>query len=138
MHHGVKGQKWGVRKQRQQAYGYARASHFQERRSINTLKKNRRTMTRQAYRDKKAQIHSKEAVARGKMLVQANENYGKVIARSVTKTAAFGAGMTAAGFLTGGPTGAVGGAALGVGMGIYQGRNVAGRIKDIRAYKRGY
>lgn len=138
MHHGVKGQKWGVRKQRQQAYGYARASHFQERRSIHNLKKKKRegSLSRDAYNRQKAQIRHKEAATRGKKLVEANENYGKVIARSAVKTAAYGAGMTAAGFMFGGPAGAIGGAALGGMHGVYQTRNAVGRIKDIRAYRR--
>lgn len=139
MHHGVKGMKWGVRhQQRNQAYGYARASHFQERRSIHDLKKQRRSgsISRDSYKRKKSQIREREAAARGKKLVEANENYGKVIARSVAKTAAYGAGMTAVGFMAGGPAGAIGGAALGGMHGVYQGRNAAGRIRDIRAYRR--
>ena len=138
MHHGVKGQKWGVRKQRHQAYGYAHASHFTQNRSINTLKKKKRegSLSKDAYKKQKAQIKHKYAAERGKKLVAANENYGKVIARSVAKTAAVGAGMTAVGFMMGGPTGAIGGAAIGVGTGVYQAKNATGRIKDIRAYRR--
>lgn len=138
IHHGVKGMKWGVRKQRHQAYGYARASHFQERRSISNLRKARRagSISRDSYKRQKRAVRAKEAANRGKRLVEANETYGKVIARSVVKTGAYGAGLTAAGFMLGGPTGAIGGAAVGTAHGIYQGRNAIGRVKDIRAYKR--
>ena len=139
MHHGVKGMKWGVRKQRQQAYGYARASRFTERRDIRSLKQKKKqdSLSRDSYKRQKAQIRHKAAANRGKRLVEANENYGKVIARGVVKTAAYGGGMTAVGFMLGGPAGAFGGAALGGMHGVYQAKNTAQRINDIRAYRKG-
>ena len=55
MHHGVKGMKWGVRKQRQQAYGYARASRFTERRDIRSLKQKKKqgSLSRDSYKRNK-------------------------------------------------------------------------------------
>ena len=138
MHHGVKGQKWGVRKQRQQAYGYARASRYIERRDIRNLKKKKRQegLSKDSYSRQKAQIRHKAAALRGKKLVEANETYGKVVARAAVNTAAYGAGLTAAGFIFGGATGAAAGAILGGAHGVYQAGNAANRIKDIRAYRR--
>lgn len=138
MHHGVKGQKWGVRKQRQQAYGYAHASRFIERRDIRSLKQKKKqgSLSRDSYKRQKDQIRHKAAANRGKRLVEANENYGKVIARGVVKTAVFGGGVTAVGFMLGGPAGAFAGVAYGGLHGVYQTKNVVGRVKDIRAYRR--
>lgn len=137
MHYGVKGMKWGIRK-RNEAYGYARASRFIERRDIRNAKKQKRqgTISKSAYKTKKQRIKIQAAKNRGKKLVEANENYGKIVARSVVKTAAYGGGLTAAAFILGGPAGAIGGAAIGTMHGVYQGTNATRRVKDLRAYRR--
>lgn len=137
MHHGVKGMKWGVRK-RMEAYGYGEASRYTQKRDIRNLKQKKRQgqISSSSYKSQKAAIRHKAAAERGRKLVEANETHAKVTARAAAKTAAFGVGLTAAGFMLGGPTGAIGGAAVGGMHGIYQTRNAIRRNRDISAYRR--
>lgn len=144
MHHGVKGMKWGVRQQKRLgAYGYGEASRYTQKRDIRKLKAEKRkgTISRDTYKNRKQAIKTKAAKERGKRLVDANENYGKVIARSVGKTVAYGGGLAAAGFILGGPAAAPAGLAAGLAIGgahgVYQARNATRRVKDIRAYRKG-
>ena len=138
VHHGVKGQKWGVRKQIRQAYGYGAASRYIQRRDIRNLKKKQRSgqITKSEYSNQKQRIKSKAAAQRGKRLVEANQTYGKVTAKGVAKTAAFATGSIAVSALFAPVVlpAAVAGAGL---HAVYQTKNTAGRINDIKAYKRG-
>ena len=138
MHHGVKGQKWGVRKQVRQAYGYGAGSRYIQRRDIRNLKKKKRSgqITSSQYSSQKQQIKNKAAANRGKRLVEANQTYGKVTAKGVAKTAAFATGSIAASALFAPVVLPVAVGAAGA-HAVYQTKNTAGRINDIKAYKRG-
>lgn len=130
MHHGVKGMKWGVRRQKfREAVGYGHASRFQERRSIKNLKKQKKQsgMSNDSFKSKKASIERKSAASRGKKLVEANQNYGKTLAKGLISTSA----VATAGFFMGPLAWAPMGAAA-----AYNAKNMVQRTKDIHAYRK--
>lgn len=140
MHHGVKGQKWGIRKSIQ-TEGYRKASHYTERRDIRSLKAQKRAgqISKATYKSKKSAVQHKQAALRGKKLVENNQTYGKIAAKSVAKTAAVGIGTAAvAGLAVGAGAAYAVPMAVGVGgaMAVSSIKNDIGRTRDIRAYRR--
>ena len=140
MHHGVKGMKWGVRRNLQ-VEGYRRASHFTEKRDIKALKAKERSgqISKATYKSQKAAVQHKQAALRGKKLVENNQTYGKIAVKSIAKTAAVGAGTAAVAGLAVG-AGAAYAVPMAVGLGgamaVSSIRNDRGRIRDIKAYRR--
>lgn len=143
-HYGVKGMKWGVRRQRvRQAYGYGLGRQYTERSDLRKLKKRRAAsnMNRSEYKSARKEIINTARKDRGRELVEANQTYAKTIAKGVGKTAAFTAGATAVGALGlalgAGFVAVPGAAALGVMGGTHIINNTRKRARDIRTYNRG-
>lgn len=143
-HHGVKGMKWGVRRQQvRQAYGYGIGRQYVERSDLRKLKKQRRIsgMSRSEYKNARANIIKTARKDRGRELVKANQTYKKTLAKGVGKTAALSAGVVAVGalgFATG--TGFIavpGAAAIGLMAGGHNINNTRKRARDIRTYNKG-
>ena len=100
MHHGVKGQKWGVRKNVQgsmQARGYRAASKYVQRRDIRKLKAQKRSgqISREQYKEQKKAVNNAAMVDRGKALVENNQT----IMRTTVKGLGHNAATTAGAFI---------------------------------------
>lgn len=143
-HFGVKGMKWGVRRQKvRQAYGYGIGRQYVEKSDLRRLKKNKKksNMSRSEYNTARKQIITKARKDRGKELVAANQTYKKTLVKGIGKTAALAAGVIAVGAIgkaTG--TGFIavpGGAAIGAMAGSHIIKNTRRRARDIRTYNRG-
>ena len=149
-HYGVKGMKWGVRKQRPtigqrigrhlQTEGYRNASLYEQRRGLKSLSRQKSTMSRSQYRQKRREVIHRERSQRGQKLVENNQTYAKVIAKGVAKTAAAGVGAAylASRARSGRLPGVAGFAAgYGIGTAINTAVKTGQRVNEIRTYKKG-
>ena len=145
-HYGIRGMKWGVRKQRPtlgqrigrnlQVEGYRKAGRYVQK---SDIKKLRKTTSGADYRAKKRQIVHQARARRGEQLVKNNQTYAKVAAKTIGKTAAVGLGTAAVAGMARG-TGLTSVALMTVGAGTaLAARNIAQanqRTGEIRAYRK--
>ena len=144
MHHGVKGQKWGVRKSIEnsmQVRGYRAGSKYIQRRDIRKLKAKKKSgqITKEQYKSKKKQVTNAAMVARGKDLVEHNQTIMKTTLKGLGNNAATttgalivfamssGAGIPAVGIM-----GLMGASAKNVANTI----ETTSRINDIATYEK--
>lgn len=97
MHHGVKGQKWGVRKRVEnsmQVRGYRSASKYIQRRDIRKLRSKKRSgeLTKEQYKTEKKQISHAAMVDRGRNLVEHNQTIMSTTVKGLGNNAATSAG----------------------------------------------
>ena len=145
-HFGVKGMKWGVRKQRPsigqriqrnlQVEGYRKADRYVQKRDVRNLKK---TTSGAKYRSEKRKIVHQARARRGEQLVKNNQTYAKIAAKTIGKTVAVNVGTAAVAKMARevGLT-SVGLMAVGAGTALNV-RNIRAanqRVGEIRAYKK--
>lgn len=144
-HHGVKGQKWGVRRygysNGAQIRGYRAASKYTQKRDIKRLKEKKRSgqISREQYVNKKNQVTTKAMVNRGKFLVQHNQGYMNTALKGLGKDAA----VTTGALIVAGLSVSVGAPAIGL-MALTGGQvantanaiSTVNKIQEIGAYDR--
>ena len=144
MHHGVKGQKWGVRKQIRTSMrltGYRAASNYTQKRDIRKLKERRKSgeLSRKEYNIQRQKTLVAARVARGKQLVENNRGYMNTSVATLAKNdatvlgASIVANMVAAAGL---PGVGIGVGAVGTAKAFKDFGEGVSRIRDIRAYRK--
>lgn len=153
VHHGVKGQKWGVRKRiassgfaRRNAYkGARKANFYMQKRDIRKLKNQRRSgkLTDEQYKQQKQALKAKNSVSRGKSLVENKQSYGKIAVKGIAKQVALGLGTRFAtnailemgGLSTTSLASANAVRAIGIGARVHYGIDDIRKLSDVHAYK---
>ena len=144
-HHGVKGMKWGVRKQIQtnmHIRGSRIASKYVQKRDIRVLKKKRKEsgMSSSEYRANKKSITMEAKARRGKELVSNNKGYMKTGVRYIAKNTATVLGTAAVAGMSAGvglPVVGLMATTAGTGLVVRNTKDTVSRIQDIHAYKKG-
>lgn len=137
-HHGVKGQKWGVRKSIEnsiQVRGYRMASRYVQKKDIQKLKQKqyRGQITRAQYRARKQQIKTNAMIARGKHMVDHNQTFMNTAVKGLAGNAAVNVGAAIVTGMGGAPV--VVPVAIGAtAMKIDNTNKTIGKMKDLNAY----